>query len=208
MKRLLVVFSILGVLAAGSGCCELQALLHRPFGCEIAICDPPACGGVPSGPPGVAPCGEVCGPVCEPECAVPCDPCGDPCGAYGYGAVAPYGPYYGSNWPGLLPWLWRVLFGGGFCGDGCGELYWSEWHSDPPDCSDPCDRCGNWTAGWCASRGNGYAGVPDEGYMAGNSSSAQAPRVISVTDHAVSPAPAQPQAAPQAVRPRAASPRR
>jgi hypothetical protein len=23
-------------------------------------------------------------------------------------------------------------------------LYWSEWHNDPPQCCDPCDRCGNW----------------------------------------------------------------
>jgi hypothetical protein len=28
---------------------------------------------------------------------------------------------------------------------GCGgELYWSEWHNDPPGC-EPCDSCGNWT---------------------------------------------------------------
>ncbi|MEO2047035.1 MAG: hypothetical protein ABGX16_10720 [Pirellulales bacterium] len=27
---------------------------------------------------------------------------------------------------------------------GCGgELYWSEWHNDPPGC-EPCDSCGNW----------------------------------------------------------------
>lgn len=31
----------------------------------------------------------------------------------------------------------------GSCG-GCGEFYWSEWHSDPPQCCDPCDDCGNW----------------------------------------------------------------
>jgi hypothetical protein len=23
----------------------------------------------------------------------------------------------------------------------CGELYWNEWFSHPPDCCDPCDRC-------------------------------------------------------------------
>ncbi|MEM8864731.1 MAG: hypothetical protein AAGF31_04215 [Planctomycetota bacterium] len=34
------------------------------------------------------------------------------------------------------------------CGDCClgcdKELYWSEWHNDPPRCCDPCDKCGNW----------------------------------------------------------------
>lgn len=40
------------------------------------------------------------------------------------------------------------------CGDTCCEpgsiggcdceLYWSEWHNDPPRCCDPCDKCGNW----------------------------------------------------------------
>ncbi|MCH5377060.1 MAG: hypothetical protein JJ992_24115 [Planctomycetes bacterium] len=31
------------------------------------------------------------------------------------------------------------------CGSGCGELYWGEWMSDPPDDCDSCDNCGNWT---------------------------------------------------------------
>jgi hypothetical protein len=30
------------------------------------------------------------------------------------------------------------------CGGCSSELYWSEWHNDPPQCCDPCDRCGNW----------------------------------------------------------------
>jgi hypothetical protein len=38
------------------------------------------------------------------------------------------------------------------CGKGCGEIYWGEWISDPPDCCDPCDQCyGQWTGphGYC-----------------------------------------------------------
>ncbi len=35
------------------------------------------------------------------------------------------------------------------CGGGCGEVYWDEWLSDPPDCCDPCDDCGNWTGDGC-----------------------------------------------------------
>jgi hypothetical protein len=29
------------------------------------------------------------------------------------------------------------------CASGCGEIYWDEWLSDPPDDCDPCDHCGN-----------------------------------------------------------------
>lgn len=31
------------------------------------------------------------------------------------------------------------------CCRGCGDVYWGEWTSDPPDCCDPCDQCGNFT---------------------------------------------------------------
>ncbi len=50
------------------------------------------------------------------------------------------------------------------CGSGCGEIYWGEWLSDPPNRCDPCDDCGNWigqrvcdptcwerfVGGWCS----------------------------------------------------------
>jgi hypothetical protein len=28
---------------------------------------------------------------------------------------------------------------------GCGDMYWGEWVSDPPDCCDPCNKCGDYT---------------------------------------------------------------
>ena len=28
---------------------------------------------------------------------------------------------------------------------GCGDVYWGEWTSDPPDCCDPCDSCGGFS---------------------------------------------------------------
>jgi hypothetical protein len=32
------------------------------------------------------------------------------------------------------------------CGcTGCGELYWNEWHCDPPACREPCDCTGAYT---------------------------------------------------------------
>jgi len=30
------------------------------------------------------------------------------------------------------------------CASGCGEIYWGEWFSDPPDDCDPCDDWGHW----------------------------------------------------------------
>jgi hypothetical protein len=37
------------------------------------------------------------------------------------------------------------------CGSGCGEIYWGEWTSDPPDDCDPCDNCGNWIGPTCCA---------------------------------------------------------
>src|SRR5262245_49886415 len=79
------------------------------------------------------PCGECCFYLPKPivwdgscnDCGPHGRPCNDCCGNCG-----------------LLPWLiW-----GKTCGKGCGEIYWGEWVSDPPDCCDPCDQCtGCWT---------------------------------------------------------------
>jgi len=36
------------------------------------------------------------------------------------------------------------------CGEGCGEVYWDEWRSDPPAPCDPCDEhCGNFVGRRC-----------------------------------------------------------
>jgi hypothetical protein len=54
------------------------------------------------------------------------------------------------------------------CNTGCGEVYWDEWLSDPPDCCDPCDNHGNWTGlgacclppfSWCNMFGVRHTGV-------------------------------------------------
>lgn len=39
------------------------------------------------------------------------------------------------------------------CQKGCGEVYWGDWISDPPDCCEPCDSCGNFTGAECGKRG-------------------------------------------------------
>lgn len=77
---------------------------------------------------------------------------------------------------GIVPLLLRSRT----CGKGCGEVYWGEWVSDPPDCCDPCDPChGCWTGpqGCCnlgpcqrllaALHGYSYCPAPDCGPVCG-----------------------------------------
>ena len=44
----------------------------------------------------------------------------------------------------LLRTLLGVLCNCGGCSGCDGEIYWSEWHNDPPCCCDPCNHCGQW----------------------------------------------------------------
>ena len=49
----------------------------------------------------------------------------------------------------------------------CGERYWGEWFGDPPECCDPCNRCGDFTGPGCKScvkYGGGHAPIPEGGY--------------------------------------------
>ncbi len=71
-----------------------------------------------------ATCGGACGATCRKVCGSECGgSCGDQC--------VPQGPI-------------DHLRTAATCGAGCDEVYWDEWVSDPPDCVDPCDDCGNW----------------------------------------------------------------
>ena len=46
------------------------------------------------------------------------------------------------------PWEhWRQSCGFLTCGSGCGDVYYDEWYSHPPDCQDPCDSCNQWVGG-------------------------------------------------------------
>jgi hypothetical protein len=44
-----------------------------------------------------------------------------------------------------LRWIGRLFYCGTWCGPSCGNTYWGEAVSDPPDCCDPCSRDGHWT---------------------------------------------------------------
>jgi hypothetical protein len=85
---------------------------------------------------------DSCGSSCDGDCGEPVvDDCGDACGD-------PCSPCHGG-------WFSPIMYMLG-CGSGCGEVYWDEWISDPPECCDPCDNCGNWIGqpDWCRWHGS------------------------------------------------------
>jgi hypothetical protein len=53
-----------------------------------------------------------------------------------------------------------------WCGPSCGERYWGDFYSDPPDCWDPCDHCGNYTGGGCHNcGGSSHPAHAQRGYI-------------------------------------------
>lgn len=172
----------------GSGCCANgRQFAGQTFDCcepsrvPICICTGPAGGCEAScGCATECGCGVGCGPGCG--CGTGCEPgcgCGADCGCgaeVGCGCEPACG--CGGGGCGLRGhWLGGVFFGSccgrlvqsfdrlcGGCSGCSGEVYWNEWHNDPPSCCDPCDRCGNWT-------GPGYGGYRapyDQGYHVGS----------------------------------------
>jgi hypothetical protein len=80
------------------------------------------------------------------------------------------GPCSGGG--GCDPCNWypgKCLFDKIGCNSGCGKLYWSDWHSQPPDCCDPCDGCGNYAGRYyscdpCGGGGGWDGGWDNGGY--------------------------------------------
>jgi hypothetical protein len=119
-------------------CCESRAPICPCVGCN-------GCGQGGGGCGTSCGCGDSCEPACG--CGSSCEPscgCGSSCGPAG-SACCPHK---------------CCLKNCGFC-CGCGnvvnalckcapcsgcssEIYWSEWHNDPPYCQDPCNCNGEW----------------------------------------------------------------
>ncbi|HIQ23154.1 MAG TPA: hypothetical protein EYH34_18170 [Planctomycetes bacterium] len=60
----------------------------------------------------------------------------------------------------------------GFCdGGGCGDVYWGDWISEPPDYCDSCDGVGHWTGSGCSHCGAATDAevIVDPGYLSGSS---------------------------------------
>lgn len=175
MKRILLLGLMASLLAVNVGCGIFCGCPGGPYG----ICDPTHCG--PCGPPACGPvggpcdvgCGPACGP-CEPPCDVGCGPaCGPSCDP---GCDLPCGPPCGPCEPACGPCCGRYdplggigyclsrLFGPySWCGPSCGEVYWGDFHGDPPDCCDPCNRCGQYSGTWDPSYPCGCGGGPSCG---------------------------------------------
>jgi hypothetical protein len=216
IRRAAILMLVSGVLAASGCCC---GWVQRPFGpgtlCDTTHCGCGACGPV-CGPVGDS-CGDVCGPACgAPSCDAcfnsgcdpcggPCGPCGGPCGSCGGPCGGPFGWCHPVLAAIFHPFRW------GAC-NGCGDLYLGDFHGDPPDCCDPCNRCGNWTGGPPMGYAEGpvidYGPGPDvpvapavncptcgrvHGTPATSASyvSGQPPRLISQTGHVVKATPSQ-----------------
>lgn len=125
-----------------AGCCDVAKSCYAGMkwkgscgpcqGIKFCRCTGPGCKDKGCGPACGCEPGCVAAPACEPgcECDEPCG-CGSTCGD--------------ANCECRLLFKLRCLVRGVFGCAGCdGELYWSEWHNDPPRCCDPCDKCGNW----------------------------------------------------------------
>jgi hypothetical protein len=111
------------------GSCEPGCGCEATCGCEAS------CGCEPA-------CGTEVGCGCEPACGC-AEPCGcgtASCGTCGRNCRAKAG----ERWARFVGCMHKSL-----CGTGCsgcdGEIYWSEWYNDPPQCCDPCNQCGQWT---------------------------------------------------------------
>ena len=69
------------------------------------------------------------GPIVDAGCG---------CGGGSCGASACSGPGVCHDSCGLKNLLYPLISPRLACGSGCGQIYWNEWASDPPDCCDPC----------------------------------------------------------------------
>jgi len=150
----------------GSYCVDGRSFAGQSYNCgchsylPTCGCTGPSCCPEPSCGCG---CGDCCdtGCCCEPCCG--CSSCCEPsCGCSSSCKK-------GSCCSGLFRACRRMCGGlyNGLCGGSCGcsgEIYWSEWHNDPPCCCDPCNRCGQWTGpsgcgcGGCGNCGCGNCG--------------------------------------------------
>jgi len=130
LQRLMLLGMVCGLMAAATGCGLCYNTVGAPFG-PGTICTTGNCGG------------HSCESSCGSSCGGSCGDCADP--------SAQCGPLTIVHKL-LHPQKWN-------CGS-CGERYWGDFHGDPPECCDPCDRCGNFTGAGSdgCNSGNGGGG--------------------------------------------------
>jgi hypothetical protein len=204
VKRVLLFGLLVGLLAAGAGCGVNQSYCCHPCGgCGGCGCCGDECGGccgsgcAPCAPHRavVAGCDDGCGCGCTKPCGAVgcrtcspcspcgdccCDPCADPCGNCCYAR-----PWY----RGPLSCLFALFTPNCWCGPSCGQRYWGDFYSDPPDCCDPCDRCGNYAGCGCHNCGGSYPGHVSGGYGNGGSPMSDGAEFNPQTERGMGPAP-------------------
>ena len=118
------------------GACAVRSVRRRMLRGEPPPATIAAIAAMPGAVGRAAACGRSCGPSCD-SCgdSCGCDPCADPCGDGCCGRCWYRGP---------LSCLFALFTRGCWCGPNCGERYWGDFYSDPPDCEDPCDCHGNY----------------------------------------------------------------
>jgi hypothetical protein len=87
---------------------------------------------------------EDCGHPCRCPGGRSCDPCSSGCRPM---------TCHDKTYCGPLTPLFALFTHDCWSSCGCGQRYWGDFYGDPPDCCDPCDRCGNYICG-----GSGYGG--------------------------------------------------
>ncbi len=174
LKQLLTLGLLCSLLGLGSGC---RLACGRGW-CPDFVCDTQHCEGS---------CDDACGLGCGPvrgyrgcaDCGADCGPCDDSCDTACGPPCCHRGPIRA-----VLGGVFRLLTYDSWCGRSCGPRYWGDFFSDPTDCCDPCDRCGNYTGTHvrgCTNCGGGYSqavdGTYDEGAPAAVSSR-RTPRTV------------------------------
>ncbi len=199
MKRILLFGLLGGMLTAGSGCGLMQSIFYyRPCamrgdctscdsgGAECDECNGPSWG--PTRAPVLAPRRAVVReeygrPVRGPACDSCEEPCHESCG---------------HCWHrGPLSCFFALFFQGCWSGPCCGERYWGDFYSDPPDCWDPCDCYGNYNGAECRAgncrqerRVSKHGGeYMDYGMSEGPGGAEGDTQIISETDGLASPSP-------------------
>lgn len=152
-----------GFTEPGYGACGAEVACGADPGCGVdpgcATCTAYPSGGCANG--ACEDCRFNC-PIYYPENPRPLPPptcgveptCGAP--ACGFDACSGDDCFPADRWRGLNrpPQIicrspWQTICGTfGRC-TGCGDCYWSEWYNDPPDCCDPCNRCGDYVGPKC-----------------------------------------------------------
>jgi len=119
--------------------------------CRLGNC---ACGCDDCGGPSCG-CCEPCSAGCYEECGDSCcgPSCDSHCGTYSDGRRALRGI------GGFLGCIGRLFVPNRWCGVNCGERYWGDFYGDPPDCCDPCDRCGSFTGSYGGCGGEYVEGM-------------------------------------------------